>query len=141
MIKVELDLLNNAKSDWKRATGINRCKSARKADLACLKSDADWLEINKLDATPVNLSKLSDAVKNKIVKRDAFSELVNKINAIQTNDTSGLVKTSDYDAEIKDVEDKNTTTSDFDTFLDLIFEAKLKEKNCNKQRSWCFWIT
>ena len=70
--KVELDLPNNAKSDWKRAIGIKRSKSAKKADLACLKSDVDWLEINKFDTTPVDLSKRKSGISCYSIKSFVF---------------------------------------------------------------------
>ena len=38
---------------------------------------------------PVDLSKLSDIVKNDVVKKDVYNKLVTKVNAI---DTSGLLK-------------------------------------------------
>ena len=57
-----------------------------------MKSEVDELHIGKLETTPVDLSKLSNVVKNDIVKKTEFNELVNKANAIQTTDTSNLVK-------------------------------------------------
>ena len=69
-IKVELDLLNYAtKSDLKTAANINTWKFAKKVDLACLKSDVDKLDIDKLENTPIDLSKPSNIVKNVAVKR------------------------------------------------------------------------
>ena len=50
-MKVELDLLNYTS------------KFAKKADLANLKSDVDRLNINNLETTPLNLSKLSNVVR------------------------------------------------------------------------------
>ena len=41
---------------------------------------------------PVDLIKLSDAVKNDVVKTTEYDELVKKVNTIQTNGTSDLVK-------------------------------------------------
>ena len=35
---------------------------------------------------PVNLSKLSDVVKNDVVKKDAYDELVAKVNNIDISD-------------------------------------------------------
>ena len=61
-------------------------------NLSNLKSEVDELHIGKLETTPVDLSKLSNVVKNDIVKKTEFNELVNKANAIQTTDTSNLVK-------------------------------------------------
>ena len=39
------------------------------ADLASWTSTIDKLNINELETTPVNLSKLSDVVKNDVVKK------------------------------------------------------------------------
>ena len=50
------------------------------------------MDIGKLETTPVDLSKLSDVVKHEAVKNTEYNELVKKINAIQTIDTSDLVK-------------------------------------------------
>ena len=75
---------------------------------------------------PADLSKLSEVVKNDVVKKDVYDKLVTKVNNIDTSgfvlktkydtdklelenkipDTSGLVKKTDYDAEIPDKEGK-----------------------------------
>ena len=39
---------------------------------------------------PVNLSKLSNVVKNEIVKKTAYDQLLKQINTIQTIDTKKL---------------------------------------------------
>ena len=92
-IEAELDLSNYAtKSDLKNAAGVVTLKFANKADLASLKSKIDKLDLDELETTPVDSSKLSDVVKNEVVKKAAYDELVKKLNAIQNNDTSGLVK-------------------------------------------------
>ena len=70
---------------------------------------------------PVDLSKLSDVVNKKVVKKDVYDELVKKVNSIQTNDTIDLVKKTDYNTKINEVEkkitdhryDKYTTTQQF----------------------------
>ena len=41
---------------------------------------------------PVDLSKLTDAVNNDVVKKTEYEELVEKVNAIQTTYTSELLK-------------------------------------------------
>ena len=51
-------------------------------DLASWTSAIDKLDIDELETTPVNLSKLSDLVKNEVFKKTAYDELVKKINAI-----------------------------------------------------------
>ena len=57
-----------------------------------MKSKVDNLDVGKLVAVPVDLSKLSDAVKNDVVKKTEYDRLVRKVNAIQTTDTNDLVK-------------------------------------------------
>ena len=41
----------------------------KKVDLASLKSETDELDIGKLETTPVDLNKLSDVVKVKLLKK------------------------------------------------------------------------
>ena len=60
-------------------------------NLSNLKSKVDKLDIGKLEAIPVDLSKLSNVVKNDVVKKTEYDELVKKVNAISTIDTSDLV--------------------------------------------------
>ena len=60
--------------------------------LSSLKSKVDKLGIGKLETTPVDLSKLSYAVKNDVVKKTKYNELVKKVNNINTTSTSNLVK-------------------------------------------------
>ena len=60
---------------------------ALKTNLSNLKTEVDKLDIDKLVPVPVDLSKLSDVVKNDVVKKDVYDKLVTKVNAI---DASGL---------------------------------------------------
>ena len=79
-MKVELDLSNYAtKADLKNATGVDTLKFAKKVDLASLKSEIDKFDIGKLETTSVDLSKLSDAVKNEVVRNTLYDELVKKL--------------------------------------------------------------
>ena len=54
-----------------------------------MKSKVDKLDIGKLETTPVNLSKV---VRNDIIKKTKYNELVKKVNNIATTDTSDLIK-------------------------------------------------
>ena len=66
-IKIELDLDNYAtKSDLKSATCFVTSKFAYNADLVSLKSDVD--DFDALKTVLVDLNKLSNAVKNDVVK-------------------------------------------------------------------------
>ena len=101
-VEIELDLSNYAtKSNLKHATGVDTSKLAKKVDLAKvdltirfqsnvdkldidksknvpsnfnnLKSKVDIeLDIDKLVPVPVDLSKLSDAVKNNVATKDGY---------------------------------------------------------------------
>ena len=49
-----------------------------KTNLASLKTKVDKLDIDKLAPVPVDLSKLSDVVKNDIVEETVYDELAAK---------------------------------------------------------------
>ena len=53
----------------KMQTGIDKSKLAAKSDLVSLKAEVDKLDIDKLVPVPVDLSKLSDVVKNDVFKK------------------------------------------------------------------------
>ena len=76
-----------AKADLKDATRIDTSKLAAKPDLVSLNAEVDKLDIDNLIPVPVDLSKLSDAVKHD-VKRTVYDKLVAKVNNI---DTGGIV--------------------------------------------------
>ena len=103
-ITVEVDLSNYAtKADLKNATGIHTSKLVAKSDLTSLKAEVDKLDIDKLIPAPVDLSKLSDAVKNNVVKRTVYDKLVAKVNNINTIEF--VVKTK-YDTDKSELEKK-----------------------------------
>ena len=58
---------------------------------------------------PVDLSKLTAVVKKmlKNVIKTEYDELVKKYNAVQTTDTTDLVKKADYNTKIVDIEKNN----------------------------------
>ena len=57
-----------------------------------MKSKLDKLDVDKLVPAPVDLSNLSDVVKDHVVKKTEYDKLVKKVNIIQTTHTSDLVK-------------------------------------------------
>ena len=57
------------KTDLKNVTHIDTPSFAVKTNLANLKTEVDKLGIDKLVPVPVDLSKLSDVVKNDAVKK------------------------------------------------------------------------
>ena len=79
-INVKFDLSNYAtKADIKNISNVDISSFALKTNLASLKTEVDKLDINKLAPVPVDLSKLSDVVKNAVVKKDIY-------------DTSGMIQ-------------------------------------------------
>ena len=114
------------KTDLKNVTHVDTSGFAVKTNLANLKTEVDKLDIDKLVPVPIDLSKLSDVVKNDVVKKDVYDKVVAKVDNIDTSDfvlktkndtdkselenkipdTSGLIKKTDYDAKITEIEDE-----------------------------------
>ena len=85
-INVKVDLSNYAiKTDLKYLTQVDTSGFALKINLANLKTEVDKLDTDKLAPVPVDLSKLSDVMKND-VKKTAYDKLVAKVNNIDIND-------------------------------------------------------
>ena len=78
-INVKVDLSNYAtKADIKNIVHIDTSSFALKSNLASLKTEVDKLDIVKLAPIPVDLSKLSDVIKNHVVKKAVYDKLVVK---------------------------------------------------------------
>ena len=159
-IKVKVDLSNyGTKADIKNISHVDTSSFALKTNLANLKTEVDKLDIDKLVPVPVDLSKLSDVVKNDVVKKDVYDKLVTKENNIDTSgfilktkydtdkselenkihDTSGLVKKTDYDANITEIENKIPNVSSLVTKTALTTTENKKPDVSNlvkKNRLW-----
>ena len=126
-INVKVDLSNYAtKADTKNISHVDTSSFAFKSNLASLKTEVDKLDIDKLVPVSVDLSKLSDVVKNDVVRKTVYEKLVAKINSIDTSgfvlktkydtdnlelenkfpDTSGVIKKTDYNTKITEIEGK-----------------------------------
>ena len=69
-IKVELDLSNyTTKDDVKNITDVDVSNYVTKTNLAALKTEADKIDTDKLKTVPDDLAKLTNVVKNEVVKR------------------------------------------------------------------------
>ena len=67
-INVKVDLSNYAtKADIKNISDIDTSSFTLKASLVNLKTEVDKLDIDTLVPVPIDLSKLSDVVKNDVV--------------------------------------------------------------------------
>ena len=76
------------KTDLKNVTHVDTSSFALKTNLANLKTQVDKLDIDKLVPVSTDLIKLSNVVKNDVVKKTVYDKLVAKVNNI---DTSGFV--------------------------------------------------
>ena len=73
-IKVELDLSNYTTKDYvKNITHVDVSSYATKTNLAALKTVVDNIDIDKLKTVHDDLAKLSNVVKNEVVKKTDFS--------------------------------------------------------------------
>ena len=69
-INVKVDLSNYAtKADIKNISHVDTSSFALKTNLATLKTEVDKLDIDNLVPFPTDLSKLSNVVKNDVVKK------------------------------------------------------------------------
>ena len=81
-IKVELDLSNYAtKDDVKNITHVDITSYASKTNLAALKTEVDKIDTDKLKTVPDDLAKLSNVVKNDVVKKTNYNTKVTSIES------------------------------------------------------------
>ena len=110
-INVKVDLsIYVTKTDLKNVTHVDTSNFALKTNLASLKTEVDKLDIDKLAPVPDDLYKLSDAVKNDVVKKTVYDKLAAKVNNI---DTSHFVLKIKYQTNKTELEKKIPDVSDF----------------------------
>ena len=84
-INVKVDLSNYAtKPDLKNVSHADVRSFALKSNLASLKTEVDKMDADKLKTVPVDLAKLSNVVKNDVVKKTEYHKLVTKVDNIDT---------------------------------------------------------
>ena len=127
-IKVELDLANYAtKDDVKNITHVDVSSYATKTNLAALKSEVDKIYTDKLKTVSADLVKLSNVVKNDVVKKTDYSAKVtnieNQIAGVTKNTVDNLaditklkaVDTSNFVLKTKLASDVTTLENKIDT--------------------------
>ena len=96
-INIKVDLSNYAtKTDLKNISHIDVSNFVLKSNLANLKTEVDKIDVEKLKTVPVDLAKLSNVVKNNVVKKYEYNRLVGKLNGIGT---TGFVLKTTYDTD------------------------------------------
>ena len=109
-IKIELDLSNYAmKDDVKNITHVDVSSYATKTNLAALKTEVDKIDVDKLKTVPDDLAKLSNVVKNELVKKTDFSADTYVTRTKFSTDTNAL------DDKIDKVEKKIPDISSLET--------------------------
>ena len=78
--KLQLDLTNYAtKNDVKNITHVYVSSYATKTNLAALKTEVDKIDVDKLKTVPNDLAKLSNVVKNDVIKKTDYNTKVTRI--------------------------------------------------------------
>ena len=90
-VKVELDLANyTTKDDVKNITHVDVSSFASKTNLAALKTEVDKIDVDKLKTIPSELAKLSNVVKNDVVKKTKVTSIETKIACLTKNTSDNL---------------------------------------------------
>ena len=124
-VQVELDLTNYAtKTDLKNITHVDVSSFASKTNLAALKTKVDKIDVDKLRTTPTDLAKLSNVVKNVVVKKTDYNAKVTSIEGqivgitkntidnladitkLKAVDTSNFVTRTKFSADTNALDDK-----------------------------------
>ena len=126
-VNVKVDLSNYAtNTDLKNVTHVDVSSFALKSNLASLKTEVDKLNIDTLPPIPNELGKLSNVVKNDVVKKTVYDKLVAKVNNI---DTTGFILKTTYDTEKSELEKKiNDADKTFPDISDLAKKTDLNAK-------------
>ena len=127
-IKVELDLSNYAtKTDLKNITHVDASNYTSKTNLAALKTEVDKIDTDELKTVPNDLNKLSNVVKNDVVKKTDYDTKVtsieNQIADVTKNTLDNLgditklkaVDTSNFVLKTKLASDVTTLENKIDT--------------------------
>ena len=121
---VKVYLSNYAtKANVKNISHLHTSSFALKSNLASLKTEVDKLDVEKLVPVAVDLSKLSDVVKNDVVTKASDDKLVKKVNNIHT---SGFVLKTKYDADKTKLKNKILDTNEL--VKKTNYNAKITER-------------
>ena len=103
-ISVKVDLSNYAtKTDLKNLSHVDISSFALKSNLASLKTEVDKIDADKVKTVPVDLAKLNNVVKNDVIAKTEYNELVTKVDNI---DTTNFVSRTKYEKDGTDFEVK-----------------------------------
>ena len=107
--------MSNYATDLKNVTHVDTSSFALKTNLANLKTEVDKLDIDKFAPVPVDLSKLSDVVRNDVVKKTVYDKLIAKVANIDTSDfelkTKYSTNKTESEKKIPDISNLATETA------------------------------
>ena len=132
-MKVELDLSNYAtKADFKNAKDVDTSKFAKTVGLASLKFNVDKSDFDNLKNVPINESNLKSKVDKLNVDKVVLVPVdLNQLSDVVKND---VVKKTEYNAKIKNIEDEMSDITNLATTAAPNFkinEVKNKIPNIN----------
>ena len=103
-ISIKVDLSNYATTTaLKNVSHVGVSSFALKSNLASLKTEVVKIDADKLRTVPVDLAKISNVVKNDVIKKTEYNKLVTKVDNI---DTTNFVSKTKYEKDGSDFEDK-----------------------------------
>ena len=73
-----------------------------------MKIKLNQLDVDEMVPVPLDLSKLINVVRNNAVKNTKYDELIKNVSNIKTTDTNDLIKKTDYNTKINEIEEKIT---------------------------------
>ena len=116
------------KKDTKDIIHIDASGFASKTNLAALKTEVDKIDTDKLKTVPNYLAKLSNVVKNDVVKKTDYNALKSKVDGI---DFSKYVGRTKYETDGKAIYDKiDAVEKKIPVFTDFVTTARFNhEKN------------
>ena len=107
-IKVDLDLANYAtKDDVKNITHVDVSSYATKTNLAAFKAEVDKIDTDKLKTVPTDLAKLSNVVKNDVVKKTDYNTKVTSIESKMAGVTKNTLDNLSDITKLKGVDTNN----------------------------------
>ena len=116
------------KTDLKNISHVDVSSFALKCYILSLKTEVDKIDAYKSKTVPVDIAKLSNVVKNNVVKKTEYNELVTKVDNI---DTTNFVKKNKYEKDGTDFEDKiNKIDKKIPDVTSLVKKADFNTKIC-----------
>ena len=127
------ELLTNyaTKTDLKNITHTDVSSFASKTNLSALKPEVDKIDVDKLKTVPDDLAKLSNVVKNEVVKKTHFSADNYVMRTKFSTDTNALDDKIDKDEkkipDVSSLETKRNVTTLIKNLDNRIDNLKIKE--------------